>query len=976
MDSVRGSPPRKYVRGHVRRSAVVQVAGGRSGVLLERDRELERIRHCLQRAQQGHGSALLVEGPGGIGKTVLLAAARELAEAEGFQLLRARGAELEREFGFGVVRQLFEPALAGTSDAERAELLEGPPGVAARLLGLTGVGGGDGEPPPSAPDPSFAVLHGLYWLCASLAARRPVALIVDDAHWADGASLRFLAFLLPRLEELRVAFLLAARPAEADESRQLLAALEVDQATEIVNVRPLTTEGVASLLARGLGTEPDPGFAAASWEVTNGMPFLVGMLVDALREDGIAPDAASSDKVKCVANAALGRWAALKLERLGAEATRLAGAVAILGQAEPAEAFRLACLTPGEGARAVELVVRAGLLRERPLRLAHPLLRASIYSDIAAADRGEAHGQAARLLAEGRAAPARVAQQLLAATPTGDAWAVGQLLDAAAAATASGAPEAASAYLRRALAEPPAPDAEAVVLLDLGVAEYSTDEPGWEQHLEEAATAAAESSTRLAATLVLANALGLQERLAEAVRVCDRAAARLDEGDTEGAWLMESMAVSCALLDKATAPPMAGRAAALLAKARQPSAPRPVLAVAARLSAMANQPVDQAVALAHRALAAGPRPVQGPGDPWFSTAMAGLFFAERYDETRAFLDAAVAEARATADGQLLPTSLAVRAWLAYRRGDLTAGEADARAVLEALGRPPPRLFCILAAGVLAGALIERGEYDEADRVLASYQDDLQSTSQTAAVLRSAWGRLRFAQRRFDEAVRLFAAEGEIAVATGASSPSFLPWRSDAAVAELALGDVDAARRHSEEELELARAFGTPRALGVALRAAGLVAGGERGEQLLREAVEVLDSPDTRLEQARARTDLGALLRRGNRRVDAREMLRQAVDAAHRIGARSLADRAETELRATGAKPRRVLLTGLEALTASELRIAELAAEGLTNREIAQTLFVTDRTVEGHLTNVFSKLTVTARTELRAALMTFTHAVRA
>jgi DNA-binding CsgD family transcriptional regulator len=139
--------------------------------------------------------------------------------------------------------------------------------------------------------------------------------------------------------------------------------------------------------------------------------------------------------------------------------------------------------------------------------------------------------------------------------------------------------------------------------------------------------------------------------------------------------------------------------------------------------------------------------------------------------------------------------------------------------------------------------------------------------------------------------------------------------------------------------------------------------------LLREAIEVLDGPNTRLEQARALADLGALLRRSNHRVEAREVLRRALDVAHRAGAGALADSAETELRATGARPRRALLTGVEALTASERRIAELAARGLTNREIAQNLFITARTVEGHLTNVFHKLDLRARTELPAALRT-------
>ena len=154
---------------------------------------------------------------------------------------------------------------------------------------------------------------------------------------------------------------------------------------------------------------------------------------------------------------------------------------------------------------------------------------------------------------------------------------------------------------------------------------------------------------------------------------------------------------------------------------------------------------------------------------------------------------------------------------------------------------------------------------------------------------------------------------------------------------------------------------------MALRAAGVVAGGDRGASLLREAIDAFERGDARLERARALADLGAMLRRRNRRTEARELLREALDAAHRAGARPLAVYAETELRATGARPRRVVLTGLDSLTASERRIAEFASQGLTNREIAQTLFVTTRTVEGHLTSIFRKLQVDSRSELPAEL---------
>jgi DNA-binding CsgD family transcriptional regulator len=235
------------------------------------------------------------------------------------------------------------------------------------------------------------------------------------------------------------------------------------------------------------------------------------------------------------------------------------------------------------------------------------------------------------------------------------------------------------------------------------------------------------------------------------------------------------------------------------------------------------------------------------------------------------------------------------------------------------------------------------------------------------VLRLARGRLRVAQGRIGEGLEDFEGVGADLTRVLVTCPSFLPWRSQAALAHLALGDHEAAGRLAEDELELARVFGAPRALAVAKRAAGVVAGGERGEALLREAIEAFGRCDARLERARALADLGAMLRRRNRRTEARELLREALDAAHRMGAKRLAEQAEIELRATGARPRRIVLTGLDSLTASERRVAELAGQSLTNREIAQQLFVTDRTVEGHLTSVFRKLQLESRTELPAVL---------
>jgi DNA-binding CsgD family transcriptional regulator len=959
----------------------LRTVSGRPGdILLERDRQLERIGGCLGRARQGHGGALVVEGAAGIGKTALLAAGRDAARASGFRVLRARGAELEREFAFGVVRQLFDPVVAGASAQERARLLDGPPGVAARLLGLPGLGSAPADGPAAAAavaDPSFAVLHGLYWLCASLAAEGPLALVVDDAHWADLASLRFLTFLLSRLEEMRAAVLLAASPAEAGDRQGLLAALTMDPAAEVVPVAPLTNTGVAALVAAGLGAEPEPEFARTCREVTGGTPFLVHTLVQALREEQVTPNVGSATAVQHIATPTVGRWAMLRLERLGTEATRLARAIAVLEQAELGQAAQLAGLVPAVAARAADLLVRAGVLDEAPLGFAHPLFRAAVYRGIAIDDRADAHRRAAQLLEKAHASPPRVAQHLLATVPAGDGWTVTRLRAAGRDAAARGAPESAAAYLRRAVAEPPPPELEGAMLLDLGLAEFNAGQPGWHAHLKAAVELAGDDITRVAAAALFANILRWHKRTGEAIEVCDETAARLDARHPQGRLTLEAMAVACGVLDASVAPLMAGRAAGLLARAGEPSAPHQCLAAAAYVAALANHPADQVADLVLRAVSAATRAWPEPGvPPWapggafrHPSAVLTLLWAERYDAAQALADAAVAEAQASANGMILHMVISERAWLGLRRGDLSAAEADARALLDAPGPPPPPISRNRATRVLADVLVERGDLAGAERALARVNADLGIAAVAATIERHTRGRLRFAQHRFGEALADFQAAGEIAVSGLATSPSYLPWRSDAALAAMALGDCGTARRLSEEELKLAHAFGAPRALGVALRAAGLVAGGHHGEDLLREAIHILVGADTRLEQARAQADLGALLRRGNHRTEARHLLRQAADTAHHLGATALARQAETELRAAGAKPRRARLTGLDALTASELRVAQLAADGLTNREIAQALYITARTVEGHLTNVFRKLDVKARNHLPAALTT-------
>jgi DNA-binding CsgD family transcriptional regulator len=277
------------------------------------------------------------------------------------------------------------------------------------------------------------------------------------------------------------------------------------------------------------------------------------------------------------------------------------------------------------------------------------------------------------------------------------------------------------------------------------------------------------------------------------------------------------------------------------------------------------------------------------------------------------------------------------------------------------------MYRVMNGTLLIKVLVDQGKLDDAEQALVALDPEAGRGFASAWGHRFARGRLRVAQGRVAEGLDDFLGLGADLTRAIVTCPSYLPWRSEAALAQLALGERESAGRLAEEELELAQAFGGQRALGVAKRAAGVAAGGDRGALLLREAIEVLERGNAPLERARALADLGALLRRRNRRTEAREVLREALDTAHRAGARPLAELAEAELRATGARPRRVVLTGVDSLTASERRIAELASQGLTNREIAQTLFVTARTVEGHLTSIFRKLQVESRSGLQSVL---------
>jgi DNA-binding CsgD family transcriptional regulator len=937
------------------------------GALLERDAELARIEERLAGAATGTGVLLLVEGQAGIGKTRLLGTAGGRARDLGLTTLSARSSELERDFAYGLVRQLFEAPLLAAAPKERAELLTGAAGAAARLFGLVVSERDAGQ---ALLDPSFAILHGLYWLCANLARRTPLLIAVDDAHWADQASLRFLHYLSRRLEELPIAAVVTARPAEPAAGQPLLAALAAEPSVEVLRPAPLSEQAVGELLRIRLG-EVDPAFAAACHEATGGVPFLVRELVRAIVDEGVEPSAVASVRVAGLAPPAVSQAIVVRLERLSVDARGLARSAAVLGHADLRQAAALAGVDPGVAAAAADELAAAEILEEgRPLRFAHPIVRAAVEAELPPGERAALHAAAARRLATENASPDRLAAHLLAADPAGDGWAVETLREAALRAVAAGAPDSAAAYLRRALGEPPPDDVRPDLLLELGFAESYAGDPQAATHLEAALAVAPGSAAQVSSALALGRMLQIDGRNRDALEVFDRTRARLGQRERIAALTLEGAVLGAAQLDAETAAEAAGRIARLRRAAEEePDVPGSVFGMLSIAAALANEPAEAVARLALHALEGAPTLLTEAVDrpPFFYHACTALVFAERYDEALPRFDEALADARRLGS---LPHVLGLscyRSLLHLRMGSLADAEADERVALET-GPRPPGFHAGLALAVLVEVLAERGELGEAEEALVRYPLAEQFPTMThGAWVLAARGRLRLAGLRAADALGDLLAADDLFRRLHVMGPAIAPWRSDTAVAHLALGAEGDARALAAEEVARAGAFGGRRALGVALRAAGLAEGGRRGVELLREAAAVLAGSSARLEHARALADLGAALRRRGSRAESRDSLRRALDLAHRCGARVLAERARTELVAAGGRPRRLVLSGLDSLTASERRVARMAAGGLSNREIAQQLFVTARTVEGHLTHAYQKLGITSREQLAAAL---------
>jgi len=937
-------------------------AGANGPPLLEREAELAALRAMIEVARTGNGRLVAIEGPAGMGKSRLVGEARELATGASMRVVSARGGELEHDFSYGIVRQLFEPVLALAPGGEREELLGGAAALAAPLFDERALAD---EAPAEG---SFSTLHGLFWLAANLAARQPLLLAIDDLHWADAASLRWLGYLARRLEGQPLLVVVATRPSEQATEPALVAEMLADPGAVVVRPQALTLHAATSLIRETLERDVDVEFADACHEATGGNPLLLRALLDALASEGIAPKAKNAARVYEIGPEAVSRSVHLRLSRLPDEATQLARAVAVLGDdVRLAEAADLADLDRDLAAHTAATLTRNGILRvERALSFVHPVVRAAVYADLNPSERERAHCRAAGLLSAAGAATEKVAAHLLLTAPGTQPITVPVLREAAERSLAKGDPSAAGDYLRRAIEEPVDAVERGKLLFQLGLAERLVESPLAAEHLREAHDLTGDTLAKAEIALELGRTLFFSMWVEEAVGVLEAAIASVGDRDLDLRRRLEAGLLSVTLLF----PPLYPLAVQQLERVRslplgEDLGSRTLLALLSLEDMRSlNAPLDVCVENAQRAVAGGSLFAQDNAAFAFSTVT--LTAADRFDEARAIFDDAFADARFRGSVSAFAVASIFRGYLEIYTGELADAESDLQNGLQASEQHGLMTGVAYALAFLADAQMQRGDLEGAAATLAKL-GALPETARDHWYYYDARGRLRHLQGRYREALAEYDATRRQFEAVGGANPALVAWRSQAAVAHLQLGEHAIARRLAAEEVELARKWGAPRALAKSLRVQGMAEGGKKGLPFLYEAVELLEGSRATLERARVLLELGSTLRRANQRTDAREFLRQAVELAHTGESPALAERAQAELMATGARPRRIALSGLESLTPSERRVATMAAQEMTNRDIAQALFVTPKTVEVHLSSVYRKLGIASRAQLGDAL---------
>ncbi|MFD5748517.1 LuxR C-terminal-related transcriptional regulator [Streptomyces sp. NPDC127033] len=917
--------------------------------LLEREAALDLLAFEAGRSLEGSGRLVVFRGPTGTGRSTLLEAAAALGTKLGMRVLRAHASPGGSAGPFTLVRQLLSVADRSASDEDGAEALS-----SARL---------------------WQVLCGY-------AALSPLLVVVDDVHLADQASRRWLTESARRLTGLPVLMVVTERgqydiaPPSPGLAHALPPAVVGSHA-----LAPLS-RAAAERLIRGAhaGTGERAGAASEEWvegcvRAGAGNPLLLGALLDDLR--AVFPDAHADTEAKLPTStaelypgafvSAVSWW----LESAGPGTATVARTLAELAGDDDTDDVGglLAEVTwadPSRVAGWLTAMVRLGVLRRDPVhggpRFAHPLLREAVLDGWPRAHRQAVHRRAAELRRRRGDRVGAVAAHLLRTPSDGSAWVPGTLLDAASAAAREGRTADAVAFLRRALDEPLPRERRAAVLAELGALEFAT--------------------VRSSGISRLAEALRLQERPRERVMTAVTLGTALaQEGEPHAAF--DVLRGLGALEDEPVLARTVQTAAALLsdhdreirrgvyARLRETAANSPegmspaVRTLLIRYEATAGLiSADWAMRQIRRLLTAPEDPILVPY--LLGTAAAVAQWADARDDAERLVRAGLTEHRLSPLHPVHPSLVNVRV-------DTTAaGGQYARVLEETAGVVPPPPDApragpsnFLAHRVLA--LVEHHRAAEAERLVAGVNVSEAHDSWELNRFLYARGVLRAATGDHAGALADFLECGRRQTGRDIESPVVTPWRSAAAECYLALGRPQEALAIAEVEYRYATVWNTPRVRGRALRVLGAATGGRRGLELTGEAVEALRNTPLDTELVQALVAHGRQLVAAGRPGRARPLLREAASTAERLAVPRLLATAETALRTSGARRRNTPLTGTNSLTASERRIAALAADGSTNAEISELLHLAKRTVETHLTSTYRKLGIRRRSELKSAL---------
>ncbi|AWW40957.1 ATP-binding protein [Streptomyces cadmiisoli] len=933
--------------------------------LLERDRELQALDTALDALRGStHGVArvrqdglLAFTGPPGLGKTRLMAEARERAAAQGFTVLSGRGGEKEQELAFHLVRQLVQPALA-TMDCR--EFLGSWYDIVAGALGL------EAKDTGHVPDPT-GVRDGLDWVMTRLTVRKaPVVLLLDDLHWADAESLGWLTAFAPRVEVLPLLIVAAYRPDELPPDAAPLRALVTRDGNRPYSLAPLTAAGVARIVRQEVGAEARDEFCDECWSVTGGSPFEAVELAIRLGERNLTGVPDELPAMRDLATAVKGPGIIERLERLGTSTVRFAHAASVLGAPfAPELAAAIAVVGDKEAAEATERLRAARILADGRgpgggLEFVHPLIATTIYRSIRPPLRVGLHNAAAEAVRAAGFGPAAAARHLLEVPCEANREAVACLREAAREYLRAGAPEAARRLLARALQEPPDREERAALLHELAGSTFLIEPTATVSHLREA-LAEPDVDPDLRASIVyrLTQALAHTDRMAEAATVASDEARRAAGPRVRLRMQADHFVWSMFRADEPDSPARSRRLARLAE--RLPGRgleERYILGLRAWDALVRGEPRQTVLAYAEDALDGGmswTEENRGFEVP-VSVALA-FMYCDQPRRAEELFTRGMAECEGKGwRGSHLAVGQTLFGYIRYRRGSLADAENWVREGLRTAerveGAVPAQWF---AVGILIQTLLARGRSGDARRLADSYRyGEVVPNAVIYPDPRTVYAELLLAEGRRAEAERLLSAVGDRLEARGWRNPAWCPWQLNLSSA-LARRAPHRAAGLAREAVERARDFGAASVIGQALHTEADVTGGPAALDLYAEAVEHLQRSPAAYELARAQVAHGAALARGGRLQEAANRLYQGLEGAVHCGAEALAGQARGELSAAGLRPLPLRYGQTDALTVPEHRAAELTAVGHPVTVVAKELHLTEHGVTQLLSSVYRKV---------------------